>query len=135
MTKRLCPGRPRRATSRQDWGEWGHHLRQPVEHVAWWHARSHDEVMKRCVCVNLRLMTLGVRRDAVVREIQVTRLRAESPHPPGCPSNTTRVKRRLFRWHQLAVSWEVRLRVSARQGFGWRTSSDLGSVWRGGDRR
>ena len=51
--------------------------------------------------------------------IQVTWLRAESSQPPACPSKTTGVRRRPFRWHLLTS-----------KVLGWRSSSDLGFVWR-----
>ena len=46
-------------------------------------------------------MSLGVRREVVLSrsEIAETRLRAESPQPPACQSETGGVKRRL--------SWSV----------------------------
>ena len=73
-------------------------------------SRWSDEEMR---WARLRLISLGERGELVLSrwDIQVTRLRGDSPQRPACLLKTTDVKRRPFRWHRLAVSWIVRLKV------------------------
>ena len=86
-------------------------LRQPVEHVAKWHARGHGGVTNRCGEVNVAWCVetggaepVGVPGDQVASGVPL--------QPPECPSETTGVKRVPSRWCLLAVSWNVRLRRS-----------------------
>ena len=81
----------------------GRLVRQPVEHIAKWHPRSHGGVTKRCaapVRSQCRLVCREREREREVLlcrwDIQVIRLRVESPQPPACPSKNTGVKRNRF---------------------------------------
>ena len=64
----------------------------------------------------------------------MTWLRAESSQPPACPSKTTGVRRRPFRWHLLTVSWNVRFIFSTSAKF-WGGGRRRTWVSCGGDRR
>ena len=76
------------------------------------------------------LMPLGVRREAVLSrwEIQVTRLRAESPHPPATEQEALSVAS-LGRVVERPLGRLVFCQVL------WESSSGLGSVWQDGESR
>ena len=110
LTKRQSLGRTKRATSRQDPGSWGRLSRQPNEHVAEWHARSHGGVTLNHFEVDVAWC--AERRGVESLADSSDEVAGGVSQVPAYPSKTTGVKWNPFRWHLLAVSWNVHVMLS-----------------------